>query len=171
MAASDTSETTSIQAREKGPLFHEAALGNYRRTFSFSDVRPAGITVRKLEVEVDIVASFVDALKAKFTKSKVGDAEGDVAGGVRRKILRNVSGNFPAGTLTAIIGGSGSGKVHFHPHTPQSTDPISLLALTDHLPQCSVPSYGWIKLQYHRKHTLQRILRHPHGHLRICYPN
>lgn len=103
---------------------------NHQQNLSFSDVHPADITVRNLEVEVDIAASFVDTLKAKFTKSKVGDVEGDAVGGVRRKkILMDVSANFPLGTLTAIIGGSGSGKVRLYstpkPHTLRSTDPIS----------------------------------------------
>ena len=125
MAASDTAEAI-VQARieagakEKGSLFHEVTeveWDNHQQTLSFSNVHPADITVRNLEVEVDVVPSFVDTLKAKFTKSKVGDVEGDAVGRVRRKILKGVSGNFPAGTLTAIMGGSGSGKVHLRPHT------------------------------------------------------
>jgi len=90
---------------------------NHRQTLSFSDVYPADIIVRNLGVQVDIAASFVDAFKARFTKSKVGDLEGHNAlGGVRRKkILNGVSANFSPGTLTAIIGGSGSGKVHLYP--------------------------------------------------------
>lgn len=87
---------------------------NHRQTLSFSDVHPANITVRNLEVEVDIAAPFVDTLKAKFTRSEVGDVEGAAVGGIRRKkILKGVSADFPAGTLTAIVGGSGSGKVCF----------------------------------------------------------
>ena len=126
MAASDTRKAIfqariEVDMRQKGSLFHETTetewriSDNYKRTLSFSDVRPADITVRNLGVEVDIVTSVVDTIKAKFTKSKVGDMEGDVVGGTRRKILKDVSGNFPAGTLTAIIGGSGSGKVRLHP--------------------------------------------------------
>lgn len=87
---------------------------NHRQTLSFTDVRLAGISVRNLEVEVGIAPSFVDTLKARFTKSEVRDVEGGAADGARRKILKGVSADFPAGSLTAIIGGSGSGKVCLH---------------------------------------------------------
>ena len=107
--------------KEEGSLFHETVEAewdvsdNHRQTLSFSDVHPANITVRNLEVEVDVAAPFVDTLKAKFTRSKVNDVEDDAVGAARRKkILKDVSADFPAGTLTAIIGGSGSGKVCFH---------------------------------------------------------
>lgn len=109
--------------KEEGSLSHETAEAewhvsdNHRQTLSFSDVHPANITVRNLEVEVEVAAPFVDTLKAKFARSKVGDVEGAAVGGIqRKKILKGVSGNFPAGTLTAIIGGSGSGKVCFRLH-------------------------------------------------------
>ena len=110
-----------MAVKEKGS-FHESTETEWRisddhqQALSFSDVRPADIVVQSLGVEVDIVASFVDTLKAKLTKFKVGDVEGgDVVGGTRKKILKDFSGVFPAGTLTAIIGGSGSGKVRLHP--------------------------------------------------------
>jgi ABC-type multidrug transport system fused ATPase/permease subunit len=85
---------------------------NHQQNLSFSDVRPADIAVRNLEVEVDIATSLVDRLKVKFAKPEVDDVEGDAVGGPRcKKVLKDVSADFPAGTLTAIIGGSGSGKV------------------------------------------------------------
>lgn len=85
---------------------------DHKQNLSFSDVRPADIAVRNLEVEVDIATSLVDRLKVKFAKSKVDDVEGGAVNGPRRKkVLKDVSADFPAGTLTAIIGGSGSGKV------------------------------------------------------------
>ena len=126
MVASNTPEVIvrariEVDVKEKGS-FHESTetewhiSDDHQQALSFSDVRPADIVVQSLGVEVDIVASFVDTLKAKLTKFKVGDVEGgDVVGGTRRKILKDFSGVFPAGTLTAIIGGSGSGKVRLHP--------------------------------------------------------
>jgi len=128
MVASDTPEAIvqariEVDVREDGSsFFHEITeteshiSDDRQQALSFSDVHPADITVRNLGVEVHIVASVVDTIKAKFTKSKVGDVEGDVVGGTRRKILKDVSGVFPAGTLTAIIGASGSGKVRPHPN-------------------------------------------------------
>jgi len=125
MAASDAAGTIiqgsieEVDVKGKDSLFHETAEAewhisdNHQQNLSFSDVHPADIVVRNLEVEVDVAASFVDTLKAKFIKSEVGNAEGGTVDGIRRKkILKDVSADFPAGTLTAIIGGSGSGKVH-----------------------------------------------------------
>ena len=64
-----------------------------------------------LEVRVDTATSFVDTFKAKFAKPKVGNVGGDAVGGVQKKrILKDISADFPAGTLTKIIGGSGSRK-------------------------------------------------------------
>ena len=139
MAAFDTTGAVAwarfeVGVEKKCSLFHEATemgfriLDNYRKPLSFSDVHPASVTVRNLGVEVDTVTSVVDTLTAKFTKSKVGDVEGDVVGGIRRKILRDVSGIFPAGTLTAVIGGSGSGKVRLHPRTLCLANLISYFA-------------------------------------------
>ena len=181
MVASSTLEAivqprTEVDAKENG-LFHEStetvwhASDDHQRALSFSDVHPADITVWNLGVEVDIITSVVDALKAKFTRSKVSDVEGDVVGGTRRKILKDVSGVFPAGTLTAIIGASGSGKVRLHPHTLDLADLISLVPLADDLPQRSFAPYAGTKPHYHRKHTLQRIPRPPHSHYCLCHPN
>jgi len=107
-----------VGLEEEGSFSHEVMgvewhiLDDHQQNLSFSDVHPVDITVRNLEVEVDVATPFADALKAKFTRFKVGDVEGGEEGGARRKkILKDVSADFPAGTLTAIIGGSGSGKV------------------------------------------------------------
>ena len=118
----------------KGSLPREMAaetewhiLDNHRQTLSFSGVHPVGISVRNLEVEVGVAASFADTLKDKFTKTKVGDVEGGVVGGGQtKKILENVSADFPSGTLTAIIGGSGSGKVRLRLCELHSRGPIHL---------------------------------------------
>ena len=161
---------------EKGSLFHETAetewriLDSHQQTLSFSDVHPVDITVRNLGVDVDVTTSFGDALKVKLKKPKVGDVEGDVIGGIqRKKILKDVSADFPAGSLTAIIGGSGSGKVR--PRT--SCLPVSCLntILVDHPPQCPFPSYAGIKPQRYWKCAVQRIFRPSHRHERLCYTN
>ena len=128
MAAADTTVGADVLERfeevdlkEKGSLFHETVgvgwhiSDDHRQNLSFSDVHPVDVAIRNLEVEVDVATPFADALKAKFIRFKVGDLEGGAVGGVRRKkILKDVSADFPAGTLNAIIGGSGSGKVRVH---------------------------------------------------------
>ena len=189
MAASDTAEAIvqerieEVDVKKEGPISHEATemewhiSDNHLQALSFSDVHPADITVRNLEVEVGVAASFADTLAAKLTKSKVGDVEGDAVGGIRRKkILKDVSANFPPGTLTAIIGGSGSGKVYLCPQASYATLNGSDLmlhsfALIDDLSQRSLPSYAGIEPHYHRKHTLQRIFRSSHSHQRLRYTN
>lgn len=100
------------------PTAAEHIPDNHQQNLSFSDVCPADITVRNLEVDVDVASSFVDTLKARFTNSEGNDPGGAVVHGARKKkILKDVSADFPAGTMTAIIGGSGSGKVrHFRTH-------------------------------------------------------
>ena len=105
-----------LHAIGKGPPFpgtteaERRAPDNHQQNLSFSDVLPADITVRNLEVEVGVATSPADTLMAKFTAPEV-DVEAGVVRRVRKKILKDISTNFPAGTLTAIIGGSGSGKV------------------------------------------------------------
>lgn len=107
----------------KKASFHETTgtepyiSDNHKPNLSFSSVHPSNITVRNLWVEADVADSWVGTLKAKLTRSKVDDIE--TMGGLRRKkILKNISADFPAGTLTAIIGGSGGGKVRFDFHKP-----------------------------------------------------
>lgn len=125
IVTSDTAGTNAGERIEEVDLkekkvssSHETAeaewhiLDSHQQNFSFSDVRPANITVRNLEVEVEAAAPFADTLKTKFTKPKAADVEGGTVGSIRRKkILKDFSADSPAGTLTAIIGGSGSGKV------------------------------------------------------------
>ena len=169
MAASDPAKTIAPEIvemgmREKGSSPHETTetewhiSDNHQQNLSFSDVHPADVTVQNHGVEVDVAVSFVDTFKAKCTKSKVGDVEGDVVAGVQRKrILKDVSADFPAGTLTAVLGGSGSGKVRLSSHTLQIGSQVQILALIDDLPQRSLSSHAGIKPHHHRRRTIQWI--------------
>jgi ABC-type glutathione transport system ATPase component len=151
-----------VDAKEKSQLSQETEevewhiSDDHQQNFSFSDVRPADISVRGLEVEVDVATSFGDTFKARFAKPRVDDVEGGAVGGVRRKkILKGVSTDFPAGSLTAIIGGSGSGKVCFHLRTQfQVDDMLTSCFIIDNLSQCSLRSHARLKPHNHRKHTL-----------------
>ena len=178
MAASDAVGTNDWERIEEVGLKGESlsphesewhVLDNHQQNLSFSDVRPANIAVRHLEVEVEVASSFADALKARFTKSKAGDVEGGAVGGTQRKmILKDVSADFPAGTLTAIIGGSGSGKVRLHPHNPtRGIRSAQLPSLIDYLPQCTLSPYARIKSHHRWKHTIQWISRPSHSHQRL----
>ena len=114
--------TNKMDMQEGGPSLRETTEGewhvtdNHQQNLSFSDVRPANITVRNIGVEVDAVTPFMDTFKAKFVRPKVDAGGGVISGARRKKILKNLSMDFPEGTLTAIIGGSGSGKVRFRFH-------------------------------------------------------
>lgn len=73
---------------------------------SFSDVDPVDVQVRNLAVNVDLAASalsLASLLPRKRTRNRSANPE-------TKQILHSVSASMPAGTLTAIIGGSGSGK-------------------------------------------------------------
>jgi len=149
-----------VDLREEGSFSHEVAgmewhiLDDHQQNLSFSDVHPVDIAVRNLGVEVDVATPFADALKAKFTRLKVGDVEGGEKGGVqRKKILKDVSADFPAGTLTAIIGGSGSGKVRVR-SAREIRSHILLFPPTDDPPQCSRSSHAGTKPYHRRKHTI-----------------
>lgn len=90
-----------------------------------------------------------------YIKSGVGDVECDTVGRVRRKkILGGVSADFLAGTLTAVIGGSGSGKVVYLASI-RSAQMIFDPLLPDDLPQRSLPTYATIQFYHRRNHTIQ----------------
>ena len=67
---------------------------------SLRAVDPVNVSVRNLTVEVDLKPSFPLSLFSSKTSSFP----------TSKTILHNVSANMPQGTLTAIIGSSGSGK-------------------------------------------------------------
>lgn len=110
---------TEVDTKGKDISIHTTArveldiLDNHQQKLSFSDVSSADVTIRNLGVEADVATSFADGLKAKFAKPKGDNVENGMVGKVRKKLLRHISADFPAGTLSAIMGGSGSGKVRF----------------------------------------------------------
>ena len=114
MASSDagTERIEDVSVKGENLVVEPHISEDPRRNLSFSDVHPVNIAVRNLDVDVELTTSFVNTLKTKFIKSD--DAENRAVGVTRgKKILRDVSADFPAGALTGIIGGSGSGKARF----------------------------------------------------------
>lgn len=75
----------------------------YSNQLSLSAVDPIDVEVRNLAVQVDTSPSPFSLASLLPRKNKVNDSR-------TKTILHDVSANMPRGTLTAIIGGSGSGK-------------------------------------------------------------
>ena len=71
---------------------------------SFRAVDPVNVHVKNLNVDIDVSPSGLSAFTASFTRKK-STQEPEV-----KAILRKVNAYMPAGSLTAIIGSSGSGK-------------------------------------------------------------
>lgn len=71
---------------------------------SFRAVSAVSLRVKNLSVDIDISPNGLPALKARFTREKAGQEK------EFKTILNNVSANMPSGSLTAILGSSGSGK-------------------------------------------------------------
>ncbi len=71
---------------------------------SFRAVDPVNVHVKDLNVDIDVSPSGLSAFTASFTRKK-STQQPEV-----KTILRKVNAYMPAGSLTAIIGSSGSGK-------------------------------------------------------------
>ena len=71
---------------------------------SFRAVDPVDVHVKDLNVDVDVSPSGLSAFTASFSGRKTAREPEFKA------ILRDVNAHMPSGSLTAIIGSSGSGK-------------------------------------------------------------
>ncbi|QSZ31132.1 hypothetical protein DSL72_000695 [Monilinia vaccinii-corymbosi] len=96
VTATSENEATELQAITTTPS----------NTFSLSAVEPVDVQIRNLSVSVDISPSAF-SIERLFPRKKAQDG---VATPITKQILHSVSASMPIGTLTAIIGGSGSGK-------------------------------------------------------------
>jgi ABC-type multidrug transport system ATPase subunit len=72
---------------------------------SLSEVDPVDVQIRDLSVSVDTSPSVFSLSGFQLKKPHDGEARAEP-----KRILHSASASMPAGTLTAIIGGSGSGK-------------------------------------------------------------
>ncbi|ORX95355.1 ABC transporter-like protein [Clohesyomyces aquaticus] len=87
---------------------------SHRETaISLREVDPVSVQLNRLSVSVDESPSLLGRLFSR-RKAKTPGSDGETAttshGNHVKTILDGISANMPAGTLTAIIGGSGSGK-------------------------------------------------------------
>ncbi|KAL8760729.1 MAG: hypothetical protein Q9184_003109 [Pyrenodesmia sp. 2 TL-2023] len=72
---------------------------------SFNAVEPVNVHVRNLSVDIDVSPGGFAVLSTAFKRRKEPSPAK-----TKKSILHSVSANMPSGTLTAILGGSGSGK-------------------------------------------------------------
>ncbi|KAK9460347.1 P-loop containing nucleoside triphosphate hydrolase protein [Lipomyces oligophaga] len=79
---------------------------------SFNEVEPTNVSVRNLTVSISPQGSFLEqiGLKAKANSCASGDIEQLSYSADKKIILDRISLDVPAGSIMAIIGGSGSGK-------------------------------------------------------------
>jgi ABC-type multidrug transport system ATPase subunit len=81
---------------------HASTTSQVENTISLREVDPVSVRLERLSVTVDESPSALRRLFQKRTNAQVG--------GHSKKILDDISAECKSGTLTAIIGGSGSGK-------------------------------------------------------------
>jgi ABC-type multidrug transport system fused ATPase/permease subunit len=113
MAMSTTNDSFQVIDQVDVPEIH-GIQDLHEQNMSFSAVQPVDVKVRNLQVQVNISSPILQTVKSWFNRPKVEDVEGQTNTSTNRKtILASVSSDFPVGTLSAIIGGSGSGKVNF----------------------------------------------------------
>lgn len=106
LSRADSKPPSSASTSEHGQEDINHLSTTQSNHISLSDVDPVDVQVRKLAVSVDISPSFYDPSRY-FSRKRKQDGEAMLQ---IKQILRSVSASMPAGTLTAIIGGSGSGK-------------------------------------------------------------
>ncbi|KAH8819749.1 ABC transporter-like protein [Xylogone sp. PMI_703] len=87
-------------SREQNAYTLSTTVSNH---ISFSAVEPVDVQIRDLSVTVDTSVSPF-SIEGLMSRNRKHD------GPTTKQILHDVSASMPAGTLTAIIGGSGSGK-------------------------------------------------------------
>ena len=95
----------------KVPIWEPHSIGNTE--LSFRIVEPAALSVEGLSLHIDIASSALDCLRYRFTKATNTDLRQKSQ---RKTILTDITAHMPSGSLTAVIGASGSGKTSLSPH-------------------------------------------------------
>src|SRR4051812_45119008 len=81
---------------------HDIESGNH---ISLREVASVDVRVAHLSVSIDVSPSAAAAAMGKLLGKSNNDSHVHV-----KSVLNDISADMPAGSLTAIIGGSGSGK-------------------------------------------------------------
>ena len=90
----------------------ESTEANGRTHLSFRVVKPATIIVQSLNVRITLVPGPLESAKALFRKGSDTSTQHKSR---RKTILDAINARMPSGSLTAIMGASGSGKTSHHP--------------------------------------------------------
>jgi len=108
LATSARDDVRTFQKAEKaGPGVID--LPFYSNEISFRSVAPVDIAIRRLTVTVEKTMSAFKRLRSRLSEKKIDNNENENAT-QSKIILGGGSADLPRGTLTAIIGGSESGK-------------------------------------------------------------
>lgn len=97
----ESGSPSSSQKNHHWVAQHEAV-----NTISLREVAPITVRVRNLTVVVDVSSSNPASVVQRLFRRKGGNK----SSAEWKPILDNISADMPSGSLTAIIGGSGSGK-------------------------------------------------------------
>ena len=98
----------SIDTILPGPTsmsFSPSELNHAGNDLSFRAVEPVNVRISNLTVDIDISPSVLSCFNYSSKRRKLDYPEAQF-----KTILNDVSAEMPSGSLTAIIGGSGSGK-------------------------------------------------------------
>ena len=108
MAADDLS--LQIEKNETTPDLTSSTEhdGEDGRQLSLRSVSPVTVSAQKLTLKIDLCPSKLDLIGYASYKKNADKWKPQ-----HKTILENVTADFPAGTITAILGGSGSGKTSF----------------------------------------------------------
>jgi ABC-type glutathione transport system ATPase component len=99
----EVAQSASLDDIEQNELHPIAS--HYSNQLSLSAVDPVDVRIRDLAVQVDVSPSPL-SLASLLPRRRMKNGETEST----KTILHDVSADMPRGTLTAIIGGSGSGK-------------------------------------------------------------
>lgn len=107
-ASSRDSDRPTSKEHQRHNVLQRRSTDAHSIHISLSEVNPVDVQIRNLAVSVDISPSVFSLANFRSNKRKrVQDGE---AIPEKKQILHSVSASMTPGTLTAIIGGSGSGK-------------------------------------------------------------